>query len=93
MKFVDQIVTGLGGVANIVESEPCATRLLVEVFDRSKVDTAKLRTAGASTILLFGNSVQLSVGTRAEAIVRGINERMEADGRVAASLTASGIGG
>lgn len=92
MTFADQIVSGLGGVANIVESEPCATRLLIEVFDRDKVDVAKLRRAGASTILLFGRSVQLSVGPHAETVVRTINTRMEADGRVGASLAASGIG-
>src|SRR6266545_3677557 len=41
-----QIVAGLGGVDNIVEIEPCITRLRTEVQDGRLVDESALRKAG-----------------------------------------------
>ena len=38
----EQILAGLGGAENIVEIEPCITRLRTEVRDGSKVNQAAL---------------------------------------------------
>src|SRR6266508_4238553 len=40
------IVDGLGGVDNILDIEPCITRLRTEVRDPSRVDEAALKAAG-----------------------------------------------
>ena len=42
MGKAEAIVAGLGGAANIVEIEPCATRLRSEVHDPGKVDHVQL---------------------------------------------------
>jgi glucose-like phosphotransferase system IIB component len=47
MSKADDILAGLGGADNIVEIEPCITRLRTEVKDGSKVDEAALKKAGA----------------------------------------------
>ena len=41
-----EIVAGLGGADNIVEIEPCTTRLRAEVRDPSLVDEGALKRAG-----------------------------------------------
>jgi len=41
----ERIVAGLGGADNIVEIEPCITRLRTEVTDGSLVDEAALKDA------------------------------------------------
>ena len=42
-----KILDALGGADNIVEIEPCITRLRTEVTDASLVDEAALKAAGA----------------------------------------------
>ena len=42
----EQIIAGLGGVNNIVEIEPCITRLRSEVVNANLVNEAALRAAG-----------------------------------------------
>ena len=46
------ILAALGGVANIVEIEPCTTRLRSEVRDPTQVDTRALRAAGAHGVMV-----------------------------------------
>ena len=48
-----QIVDGLGGLANIVEVEPCITRLRTEVEDPALVDQAALKAAGAYGVVVL----------------------------------------
>lgn len=56
-------ITALGGAANIVELDNCATRLRMEIADTSKVDEAALKRAGAAgTIKPGGHSVQVIYG-------------------------------
>ena len=63
-----QIVDGLGGLANIVEVEPCITRLRTEVEDPALVDQAALKAAGAYGVVVSGNVVQVVVGPEADTI-------------------------
>ena len=69
-----QIVDGLGGLANIVEIEPCITRLRTEVEDASLVDQAALKAAGAFGVVISGNVVQVVVGPVADTLASDIED-------------------
>ncbi len=68
------IIAGLGGVDNIIEIEPCITRLRTEVYDASKVDQAALKAAGAHGVMAAGNIVQVVVGPEADTIASDIED-------------------
>jgi PTS system N-acetylglucosamine-specific IIB component len=71
------IVAGLGGAENIVEIEPCATRLRTEVRDASLVDEAVLKRAGAIAVMRTGAAVQVIVGPEADTVASDIEELLE----------------
>ena len=62
------IVQGLGGKKNISDVDCCITRLRCTVRDGSKVDTALLKTTGASGVLQQGQGVQIVYGPRVSLI-------------------------
>lgn len=68
------IVDGLGGLANIVEVEPCITRLRTEVEDPELVDESALKAAGAYGVVVSGNVVQVVVGPEADTIASDIED-------------------
>ncbi|MFC4058083.1 glucose PTS transporter subunit EIIB [Planomonospora corallina] len=68
------IIAGLGGAENIIEIEPCITRLRTEVRDASKVDQAALRAAGAHGVMVAGVIVQVVVGPEADMIAGDIED-------------------
>lgn len=70
----EQLVAGLGGVDNIVEIEPCITRLRTEVEDPSLVDEAVLKAAGAHGVMRSGTVVQVVVGPQADTIASDIED-------------------
>jgi PTS system N-acetylglucosamine-specific IIB component len=70
----EQIVQGLGGVDNIIEIEPCITRLRTEVANGSLVNEAALKAAGAHGVLKSGNVVQVIVGPEADTIASDIED-------------------
>ncbi len=70
----EQIIAGLGGADNIVELEPCITRLRTEVSDGSLVDEAVLKAAGAHGVLRSGNIVQVIVGPEADTLASDIED-------------------
>ncbi|HWH00800.1 MAG TPA: PTS glucose/sucrose transporter subunit IIB [Pilimelia sp.] len=70
----ERIVAGLGGADNIVEIEPCITRLRTEVSDESLVDEAALRAAGAHGVLRAGTIVQVIVGPEADTLASDIED-------------------
>jgi len=72
----EQIIAGLGGADNIVELEPCITRLRTEVRDGSKVNEAVLKAAGAHGVMKVGNNVQVVVGPEADTIANDIEDLM-----------------
>jgi len=72
----EQIIAGLGGADNIVELEPCITRLRTEVRDGSKVNEAVLKAAGAHGVMKVGNNVQVVVGPEADSIANDIEDLM-----------------
>jgi PTS system N-acetylglucosamine-specific IIB component len=73
----EKIVAGLGGKANIVEIEPCATRLRTEVRDAAMVDEAALKKAGAIAVMRHGVAVQVIVGPEADTVASDIEELLE----------------
>lgn len=74
MSKAEQILAGLGGDANIVDLEPCITRLRVEVEDPSKVTEATLKAAGAIAVMQQGTVVQVIVGPEADTLASDIED-------------------
>jgi PTS system N-acetylglucosamine-specific IIB component len=72
----EQIIAGLGGAENIVELEPCITRLRTEVRDGTKVNEAALKAAGAHGVMKVGNNVQVVVGPEADSLADDIEGLM-----------------
>ena len=74
MSKAEQILAALGGDANIIDLEPCITRLRVEVDDPSLVDEAALKAAGAIAVMQAGKAVQVIVGTEADTLASDIED-------------------
>lgn len=70
----EQILAGLGGSENIIEIEPCITRLRTEVEDASLVDEKALKAAGAHGVMISGTVVQVVVGPEADTIAEDIED-------------------
>lgn len=73
----EQIVAALGGADNIVEIEPCITRLRTEVADSGRVDEAALKAAGAHGVVRSGRVVQVVVGPEADTLASDIEDLLE----------------
>lgn len=74
MSTAAQILAALGGDENILDLEPCITRLRVEVDDPAKVDEAGLKAAGAIAVMRSGTVVQVIVGPQADVIASDIED-------------------
>jgi N-acetylglucosamine PTS system EIIB component len=70
----EKLVAGLGGAANIIEIEPCITRLRTEVEDASLVDEAALKAAGAHGVMRSGTVIQVVLGPEADTIASDIED-------------------
>lgn len=70
------ILAALGGVANIVDIEPCTTRLRSEVRDTALVDPGALRAAGAHGVMISGRVVQVVVGPKVDTLASEIEDLM-----------------
>lgn len=68
MSKAEQILAALGGVSNVVDLEPCITRLRVEVTDPELVDDAGLKETGAFGVVRSGHVVQVIVGPEADSL-------------------------
>jgi PTS system N-acetylglucosamine-specific IIB component len=74
MTKAEQILTALGGDANIIDLEPCITRLRVEVIDPTLVNEAALKATGAFGVVRSGKVVQVVVGTEADTLASDIED-------------------
>lgn len=72
----EQIVAGLGGADNILDIEPCITRLRTEVKNASLVNDAALKAAGAHGVMRSGTVIQVVVGPQADTIASDIEDLM-----------------
>ena len=70
------IIEGLGGATNILEIEPCITRLRTEVRDGSLVSEALLKSAGAHGVSRRGTIVQVIVGPEADVLAQDIEDHL-----------------
>ncbi|SNS88776.1 PTS system N-acetylglucosamine-specific IIB component, Glc family [Actinomadura meyerae] len=77
MDKAEAIIAALGGADNIIEIEPCATRLRTEVEDGGKVDEAGLKKAGAYGVMRSGTVVQVVVGPDADTIASDIEDILD----------------
>jgi PTS system N-acetylglucosamine-specific IIB component len=64
----EQILAALGGDSNVVDLEPCITRLRVEVTDPQLVDEGALKASGAFGVVRTGRVVQVIVGPEADTL-------------------------
>ena len=68
------ILAGLGGVANIVEIEPCTTRLRCLVTDPARVDVPGLRAAGSFGVMAQGRVVQIVIGPQVDTLASELDD-------------------
>lgn len=71
------MLAALGGSANVVELEPCITRLRVEVTDPALVNEDTLRENGAFGVVRSGRIVQVVVGPEADDLAEKISDLRE----------------
>jgi len=64
----EQILAALGGDTNVIDLEPCITRLRVEVTDPQLVDDGALKASGAFGVVRTGRVVQVIVGPEADTL-------------------------
>ena len=70
----EDVLKGLGGSANILEIEPCVTRLRAEIDNPALVDAAALRRIGCHGVLMRGSAVQLVVGPCADTLATDLGD-------------------
>ena len=70
------VLAALGGVANIIDIEPCTTRLRSEVHDPALVNVPALRAAGAHGVMIAGHVVQVVVGPSVDTLATDLEELM-----------------
>ncbi len=68
------VLAALGGVDNIIEIEPCTTRLRSEVHDIAAVDTKALRAAGAHGVMISGHVVQIVMGPQVDTLASDLED-------------------
>lgn len=70
----ENVLAALGGADNIIEIEPCITRLRTVVKNPEAVDDAKLKAAGAHGVMRMGDIIQVVVGPQADIIAEDIED-------------------
>ena len=76
MSTAEDILAALGGAENVIDIEPCITRLRAEVDDPHLVDEPALKAAVAYGVLRSGSVVQVVVGPQADTIASDIEDLM-----------------
>ncbi|UUM12358.1 N-acetylglucosamine-specific PTS transporter subunit IIBC [Clostridiaceae bacterium HFYG-1003] len=70
-----RIYQGLGGSANVVAFDSCATRVRVEVRDSGQIDQELIRSAGITNVLINGpRNVQVIVGPKVQFVADAMHE-------------------
>ena len=71
------ILKGVGGVANLVDIDCCATRLRLTLVDSTKVDQAVLKGTGASGVVIKGAGIQVIYGPSVTIVKSNFEEFVE----------------
>lgn len=74
MGKAEDFLAALGGSDNVVDLEPCITRLRVEVADPALVDEETLRGHGAFGVVRSGRVVQVVVGPEADDLAAAMEQ-------------------
>ena len=74
MDKAEAILAALGGADNVIEIEPCITRLRTVVRDGGKVDEKALKAAGAHGVMKAGAVVQVVMGPEADTLCMDIED-------------------
>ena len=74
MTQAERILAALGGEDNVIDLEPCITRLRVELRDSGLADEDALRATGAFGIVRSGRVVQVVIGPEADALASTIED-------------------
>lgn len=86
-------VAALGGAANLISVDACATRLRLIVADQAKVDEAALKALGARGVIRPSDkALQIVLGPIADQIAGDIREELKRSGAEGNALLAS-LGG
>ncbi|WP_343188067.1 PTS glucose transporter subunit IIBC [Buchnera aphidicola (Ceratoglyphina bambusae)] len=75
--IANKIVKSLGGKKNILNLDACITRLRITVIDMSKVQTKKIKSLGASAVIISGSGIQAIFGTKSDNIKTEIDEYLK----------------
>jgi PTS system N-acetylglucosamine-specific IIC component len=82
-------LAALGGAANVLEVEACATRLRLSLVDNARLDEAALRQLGARGVLRpAAGSAQVIIGPLADQVAGEIQDAMRTPGSPSQSLGA-----
>ncbi len=76
MSKAQEILDALGGGSNVVELEPCITRLRVEVKDTESVNETDLKAAGAFGVVRSGRIIQVIVGPEADSLAAELQDKL-----------------
>ena len=71
------ILKGVGGVANLVDIDCCATRLRLTLVDSTKVDQTVLKNTGASGVVIKGAGIQVIYGPSVTIVKSNFEEFVE----------------
>src|SRR5215472_19386801 len=89
-----KILAAIGGAQNVIEIEPCITRLRCELEDGSVVDEAALKAIGAHGVIRVGGVVQIIIGPEADTIASDSEDLLdERDDRADRRESGRRIGG
>ena len=62
------LLAAVGGADNVVEQEPCITRLRLRVVDPEKVDSDAIQELGARGVRSTGKTIQIVLGPQADGV-------------------------
>jgi PTS system glucose-specific IIC component len=82
-----QLIYAFGGQENIKTLDACITRLRIEVNDIAKCDQEKLKSLGASGVVVIGNGVQAIFGPKSDNYKTEMEEFMAAGPATASKTT------
>ncbi|MBX3021759.1 MAG: PTS glucose transporter subunit IIBC [Bdellovibrionales bacterium] len=78
------LVAAFGGADNIRNLDACITRLRVQVADKSKVDSDRLKALGAAGVMMVADGVQAIFGTASENLKTDMEKYMASGATVSA---------
>ncbi|MCL1900082.1 MAG: PTS transporter subunit EIIB [Promicromonosporaceae bacterium] len=80
MSRAEQILSGLGGAGNILELDPCITRLRVKVTDPKLVEESQLTRADVRGVVASGRIIQVIIGPEADVICQELAALLDSAG-------------